>query len=43
VPGVEHLHLVAAFMHPGGGRCTAIKICADLDIYFERNVAKEVA
>jgi phytoene dehydrogenase-like protein len=48
VPGVERLYLVGPFMHPGGGvmgggRGTAIKICSDLGIDFERDVAKEVA
>lgn len=45
VPGVERLYLVGPFMHPGGGvlgggRATAIKICSDLGIDFERDVAK---
>ncbi len=41
VPGVERLYLAGTFMHPpggvtGGGRATAIKICGDLGIDFER-------
>lgn len=44
VPGVERLYLVGPFMHPGGGvmgggRATAIKMCQDLGIDFERSVA----
>lgn len=43
VPGVKRLYLVGPFMHPGGGvmgggRATAIKICADLGIEFGRDV-----
>jgi phytoene dehydrogenase-like protein len=41
VPGVERLYLVGPFMHPGGGvygagRATAIKMCEDLKIDFDR-------
>lgn len=41
VPGVERLYLAGTFMHPpggvtGGGRATAIKICGDLGIDFDR-------
>ena len=41
VPGVERLYLAGTFMHPpggvtGGGRATAIKMCRDLGIDFER-------
>lgn len=41
VPGVERLYLVGPFMHPGGGvygagRATAIKMCGDLKIDFDR-------
>jgi phytoene dehydrogenase-like protein len=41
VPGIERLYLVGPFMHPGGGvygagRATAIKMCEDLKIDFER-------
>ncbi len=41
VPGIERLYLAGTFMHPpggvtGGGRATAVKICADLGIDFER-------
>jgi phytoene dehydrogenase-like protein len=41
VPGVDRLYLVGPFMHPGGGvygagRATAIKMCEDLKIDFER-------
>lgn len=44
VPGVARLYLVGPFMHPGGGvmgggRATAIKICADLGIDFAGAVA----
>jgi phytoene dehydrogenase-like protein len=40
VPGVERLYLTGCFMHPGGGvfgggRATAIKMCADLGIDFD--------
>jgi len=46
VPGVERLYLVGPFMHPGGGvmgggRATAIRICADLGIDFQRAVSHE--
>jgi phytoene dehydrogenase-like protein len=45
VPGVERLYLCGPFMHPGGGifgvgRPTAIKICDDLGIQFEKVVAQ---
>jgi len=41
VPGVERLYLAGTFMHPpggvtGGGRATAVKICGDLGIDFDR-------
>ena len=41
VPGVERLYLAGTFMHPpggvtGGGRATAIRICKDLKIDFDR-------
>lgn len=41
VPGVERLYLAGTFMHPpggvtGGGRATAVKICSDLGIDFDR-------
>ena len=44
VPGVERLYLAGTFMHPpggitGGGRATAVKICGDLDIDFDRLVS----
>jgi phytoene dehydrogenase-like protein len=41
VPGVERMYLAGTFMHPpggvtGGGRATAIKMCGDLGIDFDR-------
>jgi phytoene dehydrogenase-like protein len=41
VPGIERMYLAGTFMHPpggitGGGRATAIRICGDLDIDFDR-------
>lgn len=41
VPGFDNLYLVGPFMHPGGGvfgagRATAIKLCDDLGIDFDR-------
>jgi phytoene dehydrogenase-like protein len=41
VPGIERLYLAGTFMHPpggvtGGGRATAVKICGDLGIDFDR-------
>jgi phytoene dehydrogenase-like protein len=41
VPGAEGLYLAGTFMHPpggvtGGGRATAIKICGDLGIEFDK-------
>jgi phytoene dehydrogenase-like protein len=41
VPGVERLYLAGTFMHPpggvtGGGRATAVKICGDLGLDFDR-------
>ncbi len=44
VPGVEGLYLVGPFQHPGGGvygagRATAIRMCDDLGIDWERVVA----
>jgi phytoene dehydrogenase-like protein len=43
VPGAERLYLAGTFMHPpggitGGGRATAVKICGDLEIDFDRLV-----
>jgi phytoene dehydrogenase-like protein len=45
VPGVKGLYLAGTFMHPpggitGGGRATAVKMCGDLGIKFDRLVAK---
>jgi phytoene dehydrogenase-like protein len=45
VPGVERLYLCGPFMHPGGGvfgigRPTAIKVCDDLGIDFDKMVAR---
>jgi phytoene dehydrogenase-like protein len=47
VPGVEGLHLVGPFMHPGGGvfgagRATAIQMMDDLDIDYDRVLAGAV-
>jgi phytoene dehydrogenase-like protein len=44
VPGVERLYLAGTFMHPpggvtGGGRATAVKMCGDLRINFDKLVA----
>jgi phytoene dehydrogenase-like protein len=41
IPGIERLYLAGTFMHPpggitGGGRATAVKICSDLKIDFDR-------
>jgi phytoene dehydrogenase-like protein len=41
VPGAERLYLVGPFQHPGGGvfgagRATAVKICEDLGVDFDR-------
>lgn len=41
VPGVAGLYLAGTFMHPpggvtGGGRATAVKMCADLKINFDK-------
>ena len=41
VPGVERLYLVGPFQHPGGGvfgagRATAMKMCEDLRINFDK-------
>jgi phytoene dehydrogenase-like protein len=41
VPGVDRLYLVGPFQHPGGGvfgagRATAIKMCEDLKITFDK-------
>ena len=41
VPGIERLYLVGPFMHPGGGvygagRATAIKMCDDLGLDFDK-------
>ncbi len=41
VPGAEGLYLAGTFMHPpggvtGGGRATAVRICGDLGIDFEK-------
>jgi len=43
VPGVERLYLVGPFQHPGGGvfgagRATAMKMCEDLKINFDKIV-----
>lgn len=45
VPGIERLYLCGPFMHPGGGvfgigRPTAIKVCDDLGIAFEKVVSQ---
>lgn len=45
VPGVDGLYLAGTFMHPpggvtGGGRATAIKMCRDLKIDFDKMVAQ---
>lgn len=45
VPGVDRLYLCGPFMHPGGGvfgvgRPTAIKICDDLGIQFEKVISR---
>jgi phytoene dehydrogenase-like protein len=45
VPGIDGLYLCGPFMHPGGGvfgvgRPTAIKICDDLGIDFDKVVSK---
>ena len=45
VPGVQGLYLAGTFMHPpggitGGGRATALKMCGDLGIKFDKLVAK---
>jgi phytoene dehydrogenase-like protein len=45
VPGVEGLYLCGPFMHPGAGvfgvgRPTAIKVCDDLGINFDKMVAQ---
>jgi len=45
VPGIERLYLCGPFMHPGGGifgvgRPTAIKICDDLGIDFDKVVSR---
>ena len=41
VPGVDRLYLVGPFQHPGGGvfgagRATAMKMCEDLKITFDK-------
>ncbi len=41
VPGIERLYLAGTFMHPpggvtGGGRATAVKMCGDLGIDFDK-------
>jgi phytoene dehydrogenase-like protein len=46
VPGVQRLYLVGPFQHPGGGvygagRATAIRICEDLDLKFDKIVARK--
>jgi len=46
VPGVERLYLVGPFQHPGGGvygagRATAIRMCDDLDLSFDKIVARK--
>lgn len=45
VPGIGGLYLAGTFMHPpggvtGGGRATAIKMCRDLKIDFDKMVAQ---
>ncbi|MGC4084843.1 MAG: NAD(P)/FAD-dependent oxidoreductase [Vicinamibacterales bacterium] len=45
VPGVDRLYLCGPFMHPGGGifgvgRPTAIRVCEDLGIDFDRVCAR---
>ena len=45
VPGAERLFLVGPFMHPGGGvfgagRATAIKVCDQLGVDFEKAAAR---
>lgn len=45
VPGVERLYLVGPFQHPGGGvfgagRATAMKMCEDLKINFDKIVQR---
>lgn len=45
VPGVERMYLVGPFQHPGGGvfgagRATAVKICDDLRLNFDKIIAK---
>ena len=44
VPGVERFYLAGTFMHPpggvtGGGRATAVKMCRDLKIDFDKLVS----
>ena len=44
-PGVERLYLVGPFQHPGGGvfgagRASAIRMCDDLKIDFDKAVAR---
>jgi phytoene dehydrogenase-like protein len=44
VPGIEGFYLAGAFMHPpggitGGGRNTAVKMCADFGVNFDRLAA----
>jgi phytoene dehydrogenase-like protein len=46
VPGADRLYLAGTFMHPsggvtGGGRATAIKMCRDLKIDFDKLVARQ--
>ena len=48
VPGIESLYLVGPFMHPGGGvfgagRATAIQLMDDLDIDYDKVMARAVA
>jgi phytoene dehydrogenase-like protein len=48
VPGVESLYLVGPFMHPGGGvfgagRATAIQMMDDMDIDYDKIMARAVA
>jgi len=43
VPGIEQFYLAGTFMHPpggvtGGGRATAIKMCRDMKINFDKLV-----
>lgn len=44
IPGIEQYYLAGTFMHPpggvtGGGRATAVKMCRDMKIDFDKMVA----